>query len=132
MSYSEPLLAILEGKWFPRGHVSLPQFFHTLFSLNTGFSDDAYHYEMFTTRDALANAMRRAFQKGSANTIYVAAHATAKCIDGFGGYKIRRIVFRNVRPLAEGPSARAKRHAWHSTAFFSGPADSEQRAAPNS
>jgi hypothetical protein len=95
MPFKQPSLTIIEGQWFADRHVSTLQLFQTLFAIWTPSSPGACYYEMFTSKNALADVLKRAFEKGSASTIYVAAHGCDNAIFGRNDQPISRTVLLN-------------------------------------
>lgn len=92
----KPVLSLLEGKWFPRKHVSVRDLFGPLFTVWTPTAEACYHYEQFTNTAAFCAAIRYAFQSHRANTIYIGAHGDKNGIHGFHDEGIKRAVIRHA------------------------------------
>lgn len=97
----KPILTLLEGKWYANKHVSTRDLFVPLFSIWTANPIDVCHHEQFTTTAAFRAAIRYAFQKNRASTIYVGAHGSRAQIHGFHDERIARTVIRNA--IADSP-----------------------------
>jgi hypothetical protein len=107
----QPILTILEGKWFDRKNVTVLDLFKPLFTLwppPQMAGERAYHYEMFTNESAFCDAVARAFRTNSALTVYLAAHGDpdGKGLQGFHDDGISRTVIRNA--LQSAPTARRR------------------------
>lgn len=102
----KPVLAMLEGKWFPKKHVSVRDLFTPLFSVWTSEPSSSYHYEQFTNEAAFRAAIRYAFQTGRAPSIYIGAHGSKTGIHGFHDESIERTVVKNALNLTKGTTKR--------------------------
>lgn len=102
----KPVLSLLEGKWFPRKHVSVRDLFTPLFNVWTSSPDASCHYEQFTNESAFRAAVHYAFQPNRASTIYVAAHGDKNEIHGFHDEGITRAVIKNAFNHEKGDTKR--------------------------
>ena len=102
----KPALSLLEGKWFPKKHVSVRDLFGPLFTVWTPSAEASYHYEQFTNKEAFIAAIRYAFQSRRASTIYVGAHGDKNAIHGFHDEGIQRTVIRNALKGVTGTTKR--------------------------
>ena len=102
----KPVLSLLEGKWFPRKHVSVRDLFTPLFTVWTSSADASCHYEQFTNASAFRAAVRHAFRSNRANTIYIGAHGDRNAIHGFHDEGIKRAVIKNAFNQEKGSTKR--------------------------
>lgn len=121
MPYSQPVVTLLEGKWFPDKHVTVSDLFNPLFSVWTPSGKRAYHYEMFTNEHAFVSAIAHAMRPGKAHAIYIGAHGDEKCIHGFHDEGISRTKIRNAFSSKRGP----KHGVYFGSCLFATPENAE-------
>jgi len=88
-------LAVIEARWWDDGNHSVRGLFEAVCGLATG-NPFSFRYDMFCDESSLATSAGLVGEKGSFNSIYIAAHGDDKSLQGSPGNDISRAKLRNI------------------------------------